>query len=90
MDDLGRPTSYLNLKKGAAVYSEDGEKVGHVTEVRADQQADIFDGIVLRKGVISRSGARHFVSADLVDEIFEKGVRLTIDAATVGGLEEHA
>lgn len=90
MDDLGQPTSFLALENGADVYSADGEKVGHVSEVRADTTADIFDGILISKGMISMSSTRHFVSADQVDEIFEQGVRLKLNADIVNELGENA
>ena len=46
-DDLGRPVSYLALAEGTAVLGSDGEEVGHVAHVLADEEQDIFDGIVI-------------------------------------------
>ena len=71
IDDLGQPSSYVLLESGAPVYSCDGEKVGTVKEVRANEDLDIFDGLVLDSC---------FVSGDQVEEIFEKGVLLKLDA----------
>ncbi len=78
MDDLGSPTSYLVLEKGAPVYAADGEKVGRVTEVRADLQGDIFDGLVVDHSLLP--GDERVVPADQVDEIYERGVMLKLDA----------
>jgi uncharacterized protein YrrD len=79
MDDLGAPISYLLLSAGTAVYSSDGERLGEVAEVRADETSDIFDGLVVRHGLL---GADHrFVAANQVEEMFERGVVLTLDAA---------
>lgn len=81
--DLGQPTSYLMLEPGARVYSSDGERVGRVREVRADPEADIFDSLVVERGLLG--GGERLVEAADVDEIFERGVLLAIDAAAFEG-----
>ena len=78
MDDLGPPISYLVLEKGAPVYAADGEKVGRVTEIRADLEKDIFDGLVVDGSLLP--GDDRLVPADQVDEIYEGGVALRLDA----------
>lgn len=86
MLDLGLPTSYLMLEKGADAYASDETKVGHVDEVRADLTADIFDGIVVRERPLA--GRRFYVEAEHVDEIFERGVLLAIDSAAAAALPD--
>jgi hypothetical protein len=86
MADLGEPSSYLNLAKGVAVYSSDGEKVGEVEHVLADEGADIFDGIVLDTSVLP--GGHRFVDSEQVEEVFERGVQLRIDRAEADRLPE--
>jgi uncharacterized protein YrrD len=77
--DLGRPIAYQVLDRGTAVYSADGEEVGKVTKVLAAEDEDVFDGIVIGE---HRFGAGHrFADADDVQEIFEQGVVLKLDAA---------
>ena len=82
--DYGEPSSYLALKEGTAVVSSDGEKVGTVQHVLADEEEDVFDGIVIdaRLG----PGGLHFVDAPRVRECFEGAVQLTIPASEVPGL----
>lgn len=75
MDDLGAPISYLVLEKGADVRSSDGKKIGKVVEVRADTQKDIFDGIVVRRNPLL-PGGEELITADRIEEIFERGVLL--------------
>ena len=75
MEDLGDPISYLVLEKGTPVYTSDGEKLGAVVEVRADDGSDIFDGIVLDKNSIL-PGGREEIPADEIEEIYERGVVL--------------
>jgi sporulation protein YlmC with PRC-barrel domain len=84
--DLGEPSSYLSLGKGAEVYTCDGEKVGKVEHVLAVPEDDIFDGIVLDKSILP--GGHRFVDAQQVEEIFDRGVLLKIDRATADALPE--
>jgi uncharacterized protein YrrD len=86
MEDLGDPTSYRTLAKGAEVYSRDGAKLGEVEHVLADPDADIFDGIVLDTSLLP--GGHRFVDARQVDEIFERGVLLRLDRAAAQMLPE--
>ncbi len=83
MEDLGPPGSYLTLSRGLEVYSSDGRGIGRVEEVVAEPGADVFEGFVIEAGVL---GGHRFVDATLVDEIYERGVVLTIDAAAAGEL----
>jgi uncharacterized protein YrrD len=84
--DLGQPSSYLSLGKGAECFSCDGQKVGMVEHVLAVPEDDIFDGIVLDTSVLP--GGHRFVDADQVEEIFERGVLLKIDSAAAEALPE--
>jgi uncharacterized protein YrrD len=86
VEELGQPASYLSLGKGAEVYSSDGTKLGEVEHVLADPEADIFDGIVLDTSVLP--GGHRFVDAAQVDEVFERGVLLTVDRAAAESLPE--
>jgi hypothetical protein len=86
MPDLGEPSSYLNLGKGAECYTCDGERVGEVEHVLAASDEDIFDGIVLDTSVLP--GGHRFVDAEQVEEIFERGVLLKIDRQEADRLPE--
>jgi hypothetical protein len=84
MDDLGAPASYLTLVEGTRVVSSDGVEVGKVEHVLADPNVDVFDGIVLS----ADSGGRRFVDASQIEEIYERGVVLSVDAAAAERLPE--
>jgi uncharacterized protein YrrD len=84
MEDLGQPSSYLTLEEGADVYSCDGTKLGRVAHVLADEATDIFDGLVIDRSVLP--GGNRFVDADQIEEIFERGVLLKIDAKATESL----
>lgn len=78
MPDLGAPISYLVLEPGAEVYSSSGERLGKVDHVLADANIDIFDGLVIDTRV--GPGGHRFADADQVEEIFEEGVVLNVEA----------
>jgi sporulation protein YlmC with PRC-barrel domain len=85
-DELGPPSSYVELSEGRPVLSSDGERLGRVAEIRADFGADVFDGLVISAGPLGTE--RRFVEAALVDEIYERGVVLKLDAARAAELPE--
>jgi len=60
--------------------------VGHVAHVLADEEEDIFDGIVISHGL----GRHTFADAEQIGEIHERGVALTITAAEAEALPEPA
>lgn len=81
MTDLGNPSSYLALDAGAPVFTCDGEQVGEVEQVLADEGEDIFDGLV-----VSGPERPRYVAGEQVEEIFERGVLLKLDAAAADEL----
>ena len=83
MDDLGQPSSYLEVRPGMGVYSSDGQKVGEVEHLLCEPEEDIFDGIVL-------DTEHRFVEGALVEEVFERGVVLKIDAAAAQQLGQYS
>jgi hypothetical protein len=84
--DLGAPASYLTLARGLPVYSSDGQRLGEVEHVLAEPDKDIFDGIVFDSS--PPPGGHRFVDAPEVDEVYERGVVLTIDATAANGLHQ--
>lgn len=83
MVDEGPPISYEVLERETPVYSSDGVSVGKVEVVRADIEADIFDGVE-----IDTHHGKRFVEADQIAAIRERGVDLKLDAAAVPDLPE--
>jgi hypothetical protein len=78
MEDRGAPLSYLVLAEHTPVYSSDGERLGEVKRVLADEEADIFDGLI-----VDTADGDRFVDAPHVDELYERAVvlKLTADEA---------
>jgi len=87
MDDLGAPISYMVLERGVAVFSSDGDRLGHVVSVERDVATDIFDGIVF--AAEARFVGSRFVDAPEVGAIYERGVILRIDATAAAELPER-
>jgi hypothetical protein len=79
MDDLGQPSSYLTLRPGVPVYSSDGKRLGEAEHVLAEPDVDVFDGFVIDTSVLP--GGHRFVDAPEVEQIYENGVVLKLDAA---------
>ncbi len=80
------PIAWTALPVGAAVESSDGEDIGHVTQVVADEQKDIFSGVAYRSGIMD---SHRFVPADLIERITEDSVRLSITSAEADELDPY-
>lgn len=65
--------AYLALPDGVPVYDRDGNRVGTVEHVLADEGADIFHGLVVR------TSDRHlFADREQIGGLYERGVMLTV------------
>ena len=84
--DLGEPGSYLSLQAGVPVYSSDGRQLGTVEHVLAEEDADMFDGIVIDASPLP--GGHRFVDAPDVARIHERGVVLSLAASEAERLRE--
>lgn len=82
--DHGEPSSYLALEEGVDVLSSDGDRIGVVERVLADEEEDIFDGIVVDASL--GPGGLVFVDASQVAEIRERAVLLSVDTSAAGSL----
>ena len=61
------------IRPGWKVYAADGSEVGAVDEVTGDENADIFDGLMVKRDVFSDPS---YVSADDVAGIVRGRVQL--------------
>lgn len=86
MTEAEHPIAWLALDKGTPVYTSDGEEIGKVTTVVADVQKDIFSGISFKHGFL---GSEHFVPADAIGELTDRGVHLTLSTDQAQRLEQH-
>jgi uncharacterized protein YrrD len=76
----------MALRKGHPVTASDGEHVGKVSEVVADQQKDIFSGIAFRHRLLEHE---RFAPADVIDTITTQSVRLAIPSGQADKLSHY-
>lgn len=76
MPDAETPIAWLALKRGTPIYTSDGQEVGHVSSVVADEQKDIFSGLAFRDHLLGRE---RFAPAAVIENLTTKGVHLSID-----------
>jgi uncharacterized protein YrrD len=84
--EYGEPIAYTALKAGTDVISSDGQVVGAVEHVLADEDEDVFDGIVI--DVKTGPGGHRFVDAPDVTSCHERAVLIAVPAADVEKLPE--
>jgi hypothetical protein len=70
---MADPVAWTVMEPGWRVRAADGSDVGKVADVRGDLEADIFDGITVKRGLL---GKTEYVPADAIAQIFEGEVVL--------------
>lgn len=83
---MADPVSWFLIERGWEVAGSDGRKLGTVEETVGDSARDIFDGLTVGTGLLSRP---RYVPSELVDGIVEGRVRLSIDRDEFGRLEAY-
>jgi uncharacterized protein YrrD len=74
--DLGEPVSYLVTKNGTPVFDSSGDRAGEVEHVLADDEDDVFHGLIVKT-----ADGHRFAAADHIDGLFEHGVIINVPAA---------
>ena len=83
---MAEPVSWFLIEKHWKVVGAGGEEIGKVEEAVGDSSADIFSGLTVGTGLLHHP---HFVPAELVSEIVEGEVRLSIGRDEFDRLEEY-
>jgi hypothetical protein len=83
---MADPVSWYVIERGWEVVGSDGETLGKVEETVGDSTLDIFDGLTVATGLL---GKARYVPAELVGEIVEGRVTLTIDKEAFDRLDEY-
>jgi hypothetical protein len=79
--DLGPPIAFIALREGAPVYDVTRKRIGVVDEVIADEQAAIFEGVVVHTLPLP---GRHLVAdAEQIASLHERGVLLSVDRSAL-------
>jgi PRC-barrel domain len=82
----GDPVSWFVIEAGWKVVDTDGEEVGSVDEVVGDSGDDIFNGLSVSTGLLSRPV---YVASEQVGQITQGRVQLTLTRDQVRHLEEY-
>jgi hypothetical protein len=82
---MADPVSWLMIEPGWKVEAADGTEVGRIEEVLGDSTTDIFDGLSVSSGMFAHP---QYVAAEVVGEIVDGRVRLTLSQADVEALGE--
>ena len=72
------------IERGWVIRDADGGEIGQVHEVTGDENADIFDGLTIKHGVLSKD---KYVPSEHVAEIREGEVVLDLSRDAVERLE---
>jgi uncharacterized protein YrrD len=78
--------AWIVIERGWEVLSSDGQKVGTVDEVLADENADIFDGLAVAPGLLKKP---KYVPAERVGEIVEGSLTLELTRDEFEALEDY-
>lgn len=85
---MADPVSWKVVEPGWAVVDSTGEKIGELDQVLGDPDADIFDGLAVRKGADLLRRPK-YVPAERVGAIEEGTVHLELDGDAVEQLEDY-
>jgi Uncharacterized protein conserved in bacteria (DUF2171) len=77
------PVAWTVVEPGWRVVDVAGEEIGRVHEITGDAAADIFDGLTVVKGHLSKS---RYIPSESVGEILEGEVHLTLTGDAVEAL----
>jgi len=72
------------IERGWVIRDADGDEIGQVHEVTGDENADIFDGLTIKHGALSKD---KYVPSEHVAEIREGEVVLDLSRDAVKRLE---
>ena len=77
------PKSWLVVEPGWKVFAADGTEVGTVHQMLGDKERDIFDGLAVSTGLLSKAT---YVPAEAVGDIRDGEIHLALSAEQVEAL----
>jgi hypothetical protein len=80
------PVSWFVIERGWLVVGSDGEELGKIEETVGDSARDIFDGLTVGTGLLSKP---RYVPSEVVGEIVEGTVALTIGKDEFERLDDY-
>lgn len=83
---MASPVSWLLIERGWKVVAADGSEIGSVEEVIGDTGKDIFNGLAVSTGLLSRA---RYVPAERVSAIVEGRVEVDLRGGDADALDEY-
>ncbi len=80
------PVAWTALDEGALVVAADGSEVGLLKEVVGDEEADIFDGLVLEH---AKHGTSHYIPSERVKGIWPDRVETDLTPEEAASLPDY-
>jgi hypothetical protein len=74
------------IEPGWKVFDAEGDEIGTVHEVTGDENVDIFDGLAIKHGTLSKD---QYVPSEHVAQILEGEVHLSLTRPQVEELETY-
>jgi len=74
------------IEPGWKVFDAEGQEIGTVHEVTGDENVDIFDGLAIKHGTLSKD---QYVPSEHVAQILEGEVHLSLSQPQVEALETY-
>ena len=79
------PVAWVMIEKGWRVVDANGGDAGTVHEVTGDENADIFDGLTVKQGTLSKD---KYVPSEHVAAIYEGEVHLSLARDQIEALQD--
>lgn len=83
---MADPVAWNVIERGWKVFDAAGDEIGRVDEITGDENVDIFDGITISHGVLSKP---HYVPSEHVAQILDGEVHLSLSHAEVEKLATY-
>jgi hypothetical protein len=80
------PVAWTMIEPGWRAFDAEGEAIGTVHEVTGDENADIFDGLAIKQGILTKD---QYVASEYVAQIVEGEVHLTLTQRQIESLETY-
>jgi hypothetical protein len=81
------PVAWNMIESGWRVLDAEGAAIGTVHEVTGDENADIFDGLAIKQGILTKD---QYVPSEHVAQIVEGEVHLSLTQPQIEALETYA
>ena len=80
------PVAWTVIERGWKVFDAPGDEIGRVDEITGDENVDIFDGLTISKGVLSKP---KYVPSENVTQILDGEVHLSLSRDQVESLTDY-